>query len=84
MLENDRGRALAMWLPLNRLLTETDAPFTNAAVPAAVSPGQLRNIVKMLATVRESPPEVITAALEANLATVVASSSVDWAHKRQI
>ncbi len=58
MLASDRGRALARSLPLNRLLTETDSPFTSQ-VGRVSRPVDVVSTVETLARVRGMKPHVI-------------------------
>jgi TatD DNase family protein len=51
MLRNDRGRGLIAALPIDRLLTETDSPFTQIN-NRPTSPIDVKNTVEMLAALR--------------------------------
>ena len=71
MLTNDRGRKMVSALPLDRLLTETDGPFTQASNQAPARPGDVAVTVEALATVRSmSNAEMITA-IQNNLRQLV-------------
>jgi TatD DNase family protein len=66
MLTTDRGRALVSSLPIDRLLTETDGPFTNfGAQPAR--PRDVGQTVKHLAMARGMSIEDSAAAVLRNL-----------------
>ncbi len=73
MLRNERHRKLVAMLPLDRLLTETDGPFTrNDGQPT--SPCDAAAVVEMLAEVRETHPATIASAILSNLHRLESSS----------
>lgn len=71
MLQKDRGRDLVLSLPQNRLLTETDAPFTskNSAL-ARDSP--IMGTVRALSGLRNIDPSTISTAILCNLRDLLA------------
>jgi TatD DNase family protein len=66
MLRNDRGRNLVAALPSDRLLTETDAPFTMVG-HRPTAPIDVRETVEALATLRHVPPEDLAQTIRSNL-----------------
>lgn len=70
MLNSQRGRELVAELPTDRILTETDGPFTSIdgqlAEPAAVG-----TTVKAIASVRRQSQESMTHAIRTNLRVLV-------------
>ena len=66
MMKNERGRDLVLSLPRERLLTETDAPFTQIYNrPAA--PVDIKATVSMLASLFSLEPDVLAQSILANL-----------------
>jgi TatD DNase family protein len=66
MTRSDRGRMLIADLPLDRLLTETDGPFTQTGGRPA-EPADAGAAVDAIARVRTTSPEMIAGAVRANL-----------------
>jgi TatD DNase family protein len=66
MLRNDRGRALVESLPLDRLLTETDGPFTEVAGKPA-NPSDVAHAVNELASLHRKSITDIGRLIRANL-----------------
>ncbi|MCG2665735.1 Qat anti-phage system TatD family nuclease QatD [Bradyrhizobium sp. GCM10023182] len=66
MLATDRGRALVTSLPIDRLLTETDGPFTSQGADPA-RPRDVGQTVKQLATTRGISSEESAAVVLRNL-----------------
>ncbi len=66
MLRNDRGRNLVLGVPYDRLLTETDAPFTKVG-DRPTAPTDVKETVEALATLRHVPPEVMAQTIRSNL-----------------
>jgi TatD DNase family protein len=66
MLRNDRGRNLVAALPSDRLLTETDAPFTMVG-HRPTAPIDVKETVEALATLRHVPPEDLAQTIHSNL-----------------
>jgi TatD DNase family protein len=66
MLRNDRARALVASLPLNRLLTETDGPFTEIAGNPA-KPSDVAQAVNALASLHRKSTAEIGQLIRANL-----------------
>jgi TatD DNase family protein len=75
MLRNDRGRDLVAALPSDRLLTETDAPFTRVEDrPAA--PIDVKATVDALATVRNMKPGDLAQTIHSNLRSLLQRAGV--------
>jgi len=70
MLRSDRHAALVAGLPLERLLTETDGPFTRAG-ERPTRPRDVRDVVAALARLRRVSIDAMGAAVAANLRTLV-------------
>ncbi len=69
MLQSDRGRALVSSLPEDRLLTETDGPFTSQGGGTA-RPRDVRQAVKLLGTTRGLSTDESAAVVLRNLRTL--------------
>ena len=74
MLRGDRHRALVAELPLDRLLTETDGPFTKES-GRTLRPADVSSVVSMLARARSVERAVMATKIVANLQTLVSSVS---------
>lgn len=75
MLSNDRGRKLVAAIPSDRLLTETDAPFTKVGDrPSA--PIDVSATVDALAALRQDNPENMARTINSNLRVLLQSASV--------
>jgi TatD DNase family protein len=75
MLESERGRVLIESLPTNRLLTETDSPFTDIGTrPSA--PWDVIPTTGRLASIRGMLPEKMSDILSSNARTVLAFAGV--------
>lgn len=73
MLQSERGRTLVSSLPQERLLTETDGPFTSEeGVPAR--PRDVGRAVQLMAAVRRFSIEEGTALILRNLSTLTSSN----------
>jgi TatD DNase family protein len=70
MLRSDRHRALVAKLPLDRLLTETDGPFTNIQDRRA-TPSDVPETVTKLAALRAIDTEAAAGAIRENLTRLV-------------
>lgn len=70
MLFQDRHRDLVAGLPLNRLLTETDGPFTQVDGRQS-RPADVAEVLPALAALRGMTPESLRIALLDNLRTLV-------------
>jgi len=70
MLNSSRHRELVAALPLDRLLTETDGPFTKRD-GQATRPRDVRALISALATVRQESPGAMAAQIASNLKTLV-------------
>jgi TatD DNase family protein len=75
MLRNDRGRNLVAALPSDRLLTETDAPFTQIA-NKATAPIDVKETVEALATLRNMTLEDVAQIIHSNLHALLAGAGV--------
>jgi len=74
MLSGDRQRELVAALPADRLLTETDGPFTK--VEGRVSrPRDVRTTVALLAQLRHMAPAAMGALIAQNLRALVATEA---------
>ena len=69
MLQSDRGRALVSSLPEDRLLTETDGPFTSQGGGPA-RPRDVRQARKLLGTTRGLSTDESAAVVLRNLRTL--------------
>jgi TatD DNase family protein len=74
MLRGDRHQDLVAGLPLERLLTETDGPFTKVEGRVA-RPRDVGWTVGALAQARRADPDVIAAAIAANLRILVSGDA---------
>jgi TatD DNase family protein len=66
MTRSDRGRALVVDLPMTRILTETDGPFTHIDGHPA-EPTDIRVTTDIIARVRNVPAHEIAGTVQANL-----------------
>jgi TatD DNase family protein len=73
MLANDRGRDLIISLPADRLLTETDAPFTKVRGRTAF-PADVEITIEAMANLRKVTPTEMTNLLVRNLKTLLGSA----------
>lgn len=73
MLANEKGRAIAAMIPFDRLLTETDGPFTFAGNRPA-RPTDVAMLLDQLATVRSTSPDQLASCVVSNLRALVVSS----------
>jgi TatD DNase family protein len=72
MARSERGRALIADLPSERLLTETDGPFTQTQ-GQPTRPTDIYYALEAIAGIRKAAPEVIGDAICANLKALLAS-----------
>lgn len=70
MTRSDRGRALVAELPMDRLLTETDGPFTQID-GRPTEPADARMAVEAIARVHNLPADAIDRAIRTNLQTLL-------------
>lgn len=70
MMLSDKGRDLVSSLPLERLLTETDGPFTEANGHPA-SPADAVYAVEAMAKLIQATPTELTAKIRQNLKTLL-------------
>lgn len=73
MVRSDRGRALLAELPLERLLTETDGPFTKVAGRPA-EPGDVTATTVGIASARNLAADEVTRAVMRNLRVLLRTS----------
>ena len=71
MLKNDRHRKTIIALPLDRLLTETDGPFTQVRGKAPARPKDVVDTVKALALTRSVTFDEMATAIHSNLGQLV-------------
>jgi TatD DNase family protein len=79
MLRNDRGRKLVAVLPPDRLLTETDAPFTKIG-DRPTAPIDVKETVEALANLRHMPPEDLARNIHSNVRTLLGEAGVPVDH----
>lgn len=70
MLRRERGQDVVASLPLDRLLTETDGPFTKVGDKPTV-PSDVRGVVDDLAVSRDMTPGIMAASIVANLRRII-------------
>jgi TatD DNase family protein len=70
MMRSDRGRALVDEIPIDRLLTETDGPFTQID-GRSTEPTDARKAIHTLARVRNVAVDAVDKAVRANLQTLL-------------
>jgi TatD DNase family protein len=73
MLSNDRGRRLVADLRADRILTETDGPFTRFGDRAAC-PSDVSHTVRAIADLRKVAPDEIKSGITQNLRTLAGSN----------
>ncbi len=71
MTRSDRGRAVVTELPIDRILTETDGPFTQIDGRPS-EPTDVRTTVAAIADVRNLPVEAVTKLVISNLRSLLA------------
>ena len=70
MMHSDRGRALVAELPANRILTETDGPFTRIdSMPA--EPASVETTISTIALARNESQESVAQTILSNLRTLI-------------
>lgn len=72
MLNTDRGRALLGAIPLDRILTETDGPFTNVAGRPA-EPADVTLVLDAIAAARQVKPADVASGVLDNLRRLAAA-----------
>ncbi len=75
MLQNDRGRDLVLSLPQDRLLTETDAPFTRS-YGRPEGGCDIASAIQALSALQDTEPEKITATILSNLRNLLSGVGV--------
>jgi TatD DNase family protein len=73
MTRSDRGRALVTELPIDRILTETDGPFTQIDHRPS-EPAHVVATVAAIAKVRNLPVDRVASAVRSNLSFLVGAS----------
>jgi TatD DNase family protein len=80
MLHNDRGRDLVDSLPSERLLTETDGPFTCVGARPAC-PADVAATIETIATLRQVTPTEMRRMIGANLKAILEAAGVPTAQQ---
>ncbi len=75
MLSKEKGRDLVTILPVERLLTETDGPFTQID-GRLTRPADVETTIGALANLRHLTPDVIAATVQTNLRTLLKAAAV--------
>jgi TatD DNase family protein len=75
MLSKEKGRDLVAALPLERLLTETDGPFTQIDGRPA-RPVDVKNTIDTLANLRHLTPDVMARAVQTNLRVLLTAAGI--------
>jgi TatD DNase family protein len=73
MLRSERGRALILEIPLNRLLTETDGPFVEVNGARAV-PSDVKRVIEDISKLMSIHPSVASAAVSTNFKQIINQS----------
>jgi TatD DNase family protein len=79
MLRKDKSRDLVSALPADRLLTETDAPFTEVDDQPA-TPSDVKGTVETLAMLRHSAPEKMAQSIHRNLRAMLGAAGISREH----
>jgi TatD DNase family protein len=74
MMQSEKGRELVSSLPLERILTETDGPFTQIN-GRPTGPSDIPHVVDAIAKVRRSTSDELTAQIRQNLKRVLETRS---------
>jgi TatD DNase family protein len=75
MLSNERGRRVVASLPVDRILTETDGPFTRLNERVAC-PSDISHTVQAIADLREVSAKEVRAGIAQNLRALLGATSV--------
>lgn len=75
MMRNERGCSLVAMLPSDRLLTETDAPFTRIN-DRPTSPGDVKGTVEMLASLFQKNPGEMAHTISSNLRAMLRAAGI--------
>ncbi|NTV02987.1 MAG: TatD family hydrolase [Chlorobiaceae bacterium] len=70
MIRSDRGQALVSELPLSRIITETDGPFTKIDNKLA-EPASIQTTIDAIAHVRKAPNDLIAKAILCNFRALI-------------
>lgn len=74
MTRTSKGQALVKKLPLSRILTETDGPFTMSDDQRPAEPGDTHEVVSAIAALRSAEPSDISTAIVSNLLALLGPS----------
>jgi len=75
VMRNERGCNLVTTFPSDRLLTETDAPFTRVNDRSTV-PSDVKATIETLAALRQDRPEAMAQKINSNLRTMLYAAGV--------
>lgn len=75
MMCTDRGRNLVAFLPIDRLLTETDGPFTQAGGHSAC-PTDVNVVTEELAKLRRITQDIMARTVQVNLCTLLEAAGI--------
>ncbi|ULN47773.1 TatD family hydrolase [Mycolicibacterium goodii] len=78
MTRTAKGQALVKALPLNRILTETDGPFTLSEDQRPAEPRSTHEVVNAIAALRSAERSGVTAAVVSNLLTLLGPSDTPF------
>jgi len=67
MLDSQNGARLAAVLPIDRILTETDGPFTQGPDREPIEPGDVQPALRSLARLRTAPENALRNQIAENL-----------------
>lgn len=70
MTRSDRGRSLVSDLPIDRILTETDGPFTQVEDRPS-EPADVKTAVAAIADVRRVSVDAVSTAVRSNLRSLL-------------
>lgn len=75
MLENTRHASMVALIPLDRLLTETDGPFTKTGDRPS-KPADVTKVVEMLSRLHRIPDSTVAATIRTNLRTLLETTDL--------
>ena len=70
MLENNRHASMVALIPLDRLLTETDGPFTKTGERPS-KPAYVAIVIEALSRIHRMPTSMVAAIIRGNLRTLI-------------
>lgn len=70
MLENNRHASMVALIPLDRLLTETDGPFTKTGERPS-KPADVAIVIEALSRIHRMPTSMVAAIIRGNLRTLI-------------